>query len=180
MEDDGTGKKEGRKRAKHESAAEFGDTQRVASGSNASSALARTREGKSKSKAQADGPFSPRRIAPRKPAASAEDDNQDSKESSHLQRRNDDPPREFQTISSSAPRSLHEVVQAPPEFHKLPRGARRSRDSSDAARGVLSMAQKTMMEKEREDAIARYRALKQKRRSWAEAKVTSDERVLPG
>ena len=80
-------------------------------------------------------------------------------------------PKEFQTTSSSAPRRLNDIAQAPPEFKRLPRGAQKAtggmkkagsgRDKHD---GVLSMAQKLMMEQEREKAIMRYREMKQKRR----------------
>ena len=68
--------------------------------------------------------------------------------------------REFQKSSSSAPKRLNDVAQAPPEFKKLPRvsSAIGRRD------GVPSMSQKNMMEQEREKAIARYRELKASRR----------------
>ncbi|KAF8989944.1 hypothetical protein BDQ17DRAFT_1256344 [Cyathus striatus] len=70
--------------------------------------------------------------------------------------------KEFATLSSSAPRRLNDIAQAPPEFKKLPRGA--TANSTGKHEGVLSMAQKSMMEKEREKAIARYRELKASRR----------------
>ncbi|EGN97761.1 hypothetical protein SERLA73DRAFT_182497 [Serpula lacrymans var. lacrymans S7.3] len=70
--------------------------------------------------------------------------------------------KEFQSTSTSAPRRLNDIAQAPPEFKKLPRGV-----SGDAgmnikgkSQGVLSMAQKLMMEEEREKAILRYREMK--------------------
>ncbi|KAF8073374.1 hypothetical protein FPV67DRAFT_1409842 [Lyophyllum atratum] len=75
--------------------------------------------------------------------------------------------KEFQTHSSSAPRRLNDIAQAPPEFKKLPRGAAAAsaRVSGGGKReGVLSMAQKQMMEKEREDAITRYRELRARQR----------------
>ena len=60
---------------------------------------------------------------------------------------------------------------APPELKKLPRGAaKRSSSSSSggkakagAAAGVLSMAQRAMMEVERENAIRRYREMRERK-----------------
>ena len=69
--------------------------------------------------------------------------------------------KEFQKSSSSAPKRLNDVAQAPPEFKKLPRGVSSAIGKRD---GVLSMSQKVMMEQEREKAIARYRELKASRR----------------
>ncbi|KAF8184212.1 hypothetical protein BJ912DRAFT_853258, partial [Pholiota molesta] len=71
--------------------------------------------------------------------------------------------KEFQVASSSAPKRLSDIAQAPPEFKKLPRGAS-SLPGIGKRDGVLSMAQKVMMEQEREKAIARYRELKASRR----------------
>jgi len=76
-------------------------------------------------------------------------------------------PTEFQKNSTSVPRRLNDVAQAPPEFKKLPRGAKDKVDNAKATSGrdgVLSMKQKLMMEEEREKAIARYRELKERRR----------------
>jgi hypothetical protein len=76
-------------------------------------------------------------------------------------------PTEFQKSSTSAPRRLNDIAQAPPEFKKLPRGAKDRADNSKAVSGrdgVLSMKQKLMMEEERDKVIARYRALKARRR----------------
>lgn len=76
-------------------------------------------------------------------------------------------PTEFQKNATSAPRRLNDVAQAPPEFSKLPRRAKDGASSSKATsgrEGVLSMKQKLMMEEEREKAIGRYRALKERRR----------------
>lgn len=80
-------------------------------------------------------------------------------------------PKEFQTTSSSAPRRLNDIAQAPPEFKKLPRGAshkatggaNKVRGRAEKLDGVLSMAQKLMMEEEREKAILKYREMKRKR-----------------
>jgi hypothetical protein len=77
-------------------------------------------------------------------------------------------PTEFQKSSTSAPRRLNDIAQAPPEFKKLPRGAKDGADRSkmtSARGGVLSMKQKLMMEEERENAILRYRALKERRKT---------------
>lgn len=74
-----------------------------------------------------------------------------------------DRPKEFQTMSSSAPRRLNDIAQAPPEFKKPPvRSDKVSGTSRKDAPG-LSMAQKAMMEEEREKAIIRYRQMKAKR-----------------
>jgi hypothetical protein len=55
---------------------------------------------------------------------------------------------------------------APPELKKLPRGAAKQRSSAGgkakAGAGVLSMAQRAMMEIERENAIRRYREMKER------------------
>lgn len=68
--------------------------------------------------------------------------------------------KEFQAVSTSAPRRLNDIAQEPPVIKKLPRGATKN----DAApSGVLSMAQKAMMEEERDKAIRHYRELKVRR-----------------
>ncbi|KAF9523141.1 hypothetical protein CPB83DRAFT_775925 [Crepidotus variabilis] len=72
-----------------------------------------------------------------------------------------DRPKEFASVNSSAPKRLNDIAQAPPEFSKLPRGATAFSTKKD---GVLSMAQKLLMEKERENAITRYRELKSSRK----------------
>ncbi|PPR05068.1 hypothetical protein CVT24_010255 [Panaeolus cyanescens] len=78
-------------------------------------------------------------------------------------------PKEFATLSSSAPKRLNDIAQAPPEFKKLPRGATKDRlagagkggaEGTAKSDGVVSMSMKLMMEKEREKAIQRYRELK--------------------
>ncbi|KXN85071.1 hypothetical protein AN958_11744 [Leucoagaricus sp. SymC.cos] len=71
-------------------------------------------------------------------------------------------PKEFEILSTSAPRRLNDIAQAPPEIKKTPRGVRHT-GSGAKREGVLSMAQKSMMEQEREKAIARYRLLKASR-----------------
>jgi hypothetical protein len=81
--------------------------------------------------------------------------------------KHDGRPTEFQKSSTSAPRRLNDIAHTPPEFKKLPRGVKDGADkakTTSGREGVLSMKQKLMMEEEREKAIARYRALKERRR----------------
>jgi len=83
----------------------------------------------------------------------------------------DRPPKEFATTSSAAPRRLNDVAMAPPELKKLPRGAAKQHSlaggkvkaGASAGAGVLSMAQRAMMEVERENAIRRYREMKERK-----------------
>jgi len=94
-------------------------------------------------------------------------------------------PKEFETTSSSAPRRLNDIAQAPPEFKKLPHGAVKRAvrgggggDGGGGKReGVLSMAQRVMMEGQREKAIARYREMKTNRKREGEG---GDERDRDG
>ncbi|KAG2130785.1 uncharacterized protein EDB93DRAFT_1243220 [Suillus bovinus] len=80
------------------------------------------------------------------------------------QRQPRDKPKEFRVSSTSAPRRLNDIAQEPPRFDKLPRGAQSGKDSSkEKVVGILSMAQKAMMEEERENVIKRYRELKAKK-----------------
>ncbi|KAH9063737.1 hypothetical protein EDB83DRAFT_2223940, partial [Lactarius deliciosus] len=78
-----------------------------------------------------------------------------------------DRPKEFATISSTRPRRLNDIATAPPELKKLPRrpasdlGAKPAR--TKAVGSVLSMAQRAMMETERENAIRRYREMKERK-----------------
>jgi hypothetical protein len=82
---------------------------------------------------------------------------------------NDDRPKEFAITSSAAPRRLNDIAMAPPELKKLPRGATKhqsgggGKTAKAAAAGVLSMAQRVMMEAERENAIKRYREMKERK-----------------
>ncbi|KAL0563559.1 hypothetical protein V5O48_018507 [Marasmius crinis-equi] len=69
---------------------------------------------------------------------------------------------EFQTLSTSAPKRLNDIVQAPPEMPRL-RKAEKIPGGIGKSGGVVSMAQKAMMEEEREKAIRRYRELKARR-----------------
>ncbi|KAI9456282.1 hypothetical protein BJY52DRAFT_1277242 [Lactarius psammicola] len=80
-----------------------------------------------------------------------------------------DRPKEFATISSARPRHLNDIATAPPELKRLPRGASNlgakysAPSRTKAAGGVLSMAQRAMMETERENAIRRYREMKERK-----------------
>ena len=78
-----------------------------------------------------------------------------------------DRPKEFATISSAQPRRLNDIATAPPVLKKLPRGASSNLGAKHSARtkagGVLSMAQRVMMETERENAIRRYREMRERK-----------------
>jgi hypothetical protein len=78
-----------------------------------------------------------------------------------------DRPKEFATISSARPRRLNDIATAPPVLKKLPRGASSNLATKHPARtkagGVLSMAQRVMMETERENAIQRYREMRERK-----------------
>lgn len=77
---------------------------------------------------------------------------------------------EFVGLKTSAPRRLNDIVLAPPELKKLPRGAKSVKTakaegapgSKTLREGVLSMAQKAMLEQERERVIVAYRELKKR------------------
>ena len=79
-------------------------------------------------------------------------------------------PTEFALTTTSAPRRLNDIVQAPPELKKLPRGAKSKETSitkiggktGSLREGALSMAQKVMLEEEREKAVRLYREMKKK------------------
>ncbi|TDL25433.1 hypothetical protein BD410DRAFT_639513 [Rickenella mellea] len=73
---------------------------------------------------------------------------------------------DFDKLLSSAPKRLNDIAQAPPTFKSLPRGAKQAsqnakKDGERSKSDVISMAQKAMMEVEREKAIERYRAMKE-------------------
>ncbi|KAF8636216.1 hypothetical protein AX17_003702 [Amanita inopinata Kibby_2008] len=90
-----------------------------------------------------------------------------------------DQPKDFEKLSTSAPRRLNDIAQAPPTLTALPRGAKKLlQQNSDFAKrsGVLSMAQKSMIEKEREKIIQKYRLIKANRRKLqaAEGRVEDD------
>ncbi|PFH53267.1 hypothetical protein AMATHDRAFT_119022, partial [Amanita thiersii Skay4041] len=73
--------------------------------------------------------------------------------------------REFEKLSTSLPRRLNDVAQAPPLLTTLPRGVKKVQQADGASKhdGILSMAQRAMMEEEREKAIKKYRMLKANR-----------------
>ena len=78
-------------------------------------------------------------------------------------------PKDFATFSASAPRRLNDIAEAPPELKKLPRGAKARKASEVGIKGsgslrdgILSMAQKAMLEEERERVIKAYREMKKK------------------
>ena len=84
-------------------------------------------------------------------------------------------PKEFQSLSTSVPRRLNDIAQAPPELKKFPPGAATAAGiMGKRVDGVLSMAQKAMMEQERLKAISRYREMKASRRQAGEG---GDERA---
>lgn len=97
------------------------------------------------------------------------------KTQSSKQEKSTSKPTDFQTIASSAPRRLNDIVQAPPELKKLPRGAAKlkaarlaqgagsSPDGRTLRQGALSMAQKAMMEEERERAVRMYREMRKRK-----------------
>lgn len=110
-----------------------------------------------------DSRTSPPSITRNSSKAHAEDASPSSPEA-RARHDDDDSPKEFATTSSSAPRRLNDVALAPPELKKLPRGAAKPSSlggkAKASAAGVLSMAQRAMMEVERENAIRRYREMK--------------------
>ena len=80
------------------------------------------------------------------------------------QQKHRDRPKEFATISSARPRRLNDIATAPPVLKKLPRGAKHpATPAQTKARSVLSMAQRVMMETERENAIRRYREMRERK-----------------
>lgn len=97
-------------------------------------------------------------------------ENNDS-DSEHVPQATRTRPTEFTSSSTSAPRRLNDIVQAPPELKKLPRGAKTKDNvalkmdtgkSHSLRDGVLSMAQKAMLEEERERAVRLYREMKKR------------------
>jgi hypothetical protein len=87
-------------------------------------------------------------------------------------------PTEFTKLSSSAPRRLNDIAQAPPTLSRVPKARKLNHTAftsgdtgkgkkTTKADGVLSMAQRAMMDAEREKAIQRYRELKERRMAEA-------------
>ena len=85
------------------------------------------------------------------------------------QQKHRDRPKEFATISSARQRRLNDIATAPPVLKKLPRCAKHpATPAQTKARGVLSMAQRVMMETERENAIRRYCEMRERKVEEAE------------
>lgn len=74
---------------------------------------------------------------------------------------------ESRDFSKAAPRKLNDVAQAPPELPtlRLATKKRKDHDGGTSKDSVLSLAQKVMMEQERENAIRRYREMKERKRA---------------
>lgn len=72
--------------------------------------------------------------------------------------------KDFDRLVTSAPKRLNDIVLAPPQLSIGSRLKLKPKDSTkssgDKSDNVVSVAQKRMMDLEREKAIARYRALK--------------------
>jgi hypothetical protein len=103
------------------------------------------------------------------PSTTARRDNDDDNDNDNDD--NDHRPKEFAVMSSAAPRRLNDIAMAPPELKKFPRGVKTTKHNSPAAgagAGVLSMAQRVMMEAERESAIKRYREMKERKTKEAD------------
>ncbi|EIN12868.1 hypothetical protein PUNSTDRAFT_50095 [Punctularia strigosozonata HHB-11173 SS5] len=101
-------------------------------------------------------------------AANKSQDVDDDERMDRGRKRPKDPPKDFERTSSSAPKRLNDVAQAPPELRELPQritreGSRGWDPREGKAKGVLSMAQRALMEAEREKAIQRYRQLKEQK-----------------
>ncbi|KAF6759157.1 hypothetical protein DFP72DRAFT_793758, partial [Ephemerocybe angulata] len=82
--------------------------------------------------------------------------------------KHDGRPKDFVAASTSAPKRLNDIAMAPPELKRLSAkgGASTSfklgkvTEAASAKSDVVSMAQKALMEQERENAIRRYREMK--------------------
>ncbi|VDC07328.1 unnamed protein product [Peniophora sp. CBMAI 1063] len=86
-----------------------------------------------------------------------------------------DKPKEFAKLQTTAPRNVNDIAQAPPTLSlkkatKLQASAGPEGLRGGKAAGVLSMAQRAMMEVEREKAIKHYRELKEKKLAAAQAR----------
>jgi hypothetical protein len=132
-------------------------------------------EDKSRRKGVPDAP----ELAPSTRNTAAEDSEDEEPRADHDRSRRSDKPKDFERTSSSAPRRLNDIAQAPPELRKLPRGVNKGAAKSASAKegkakSVLSMAQRTMMEAERAKAIKRYRELKEHRMTSQRQERTTD------
>ena len=76
-----------------------------------------------------------------------------------------DPSRKAFLTPSSVPRRLNDIVLAPPELTKFPRrgGNAHVLKEGTSVGSVVSMAQKTILEAERQKAIMQYREMKEKK-----------------
>jgi len=110
-------------------------------------------------------PSHPSQSSTGKPAGRAED----STTTTHTDKTAKQRAVDFTSISTSAPRRLNDIVQAPPDLKTLPRGAKKVSQvtkptpSGSLRDGVLSMAQRAMLDEERERVIKLYREMKKKR-----------------
>ncbi|KAL5507411.1 hypothetical protein ACEPAH_6867 [Sanghuangporus vaninii] len=101
-------------------------------------------------------------------------------------RKDRSPSPDFLRVSSSAPKRLNDVVQAPPELRPAPRLRRLAEnlqhkkaqgrlgsaiEDEQKDGGVITLQQKRMMELEREKAINRYRALKEAKQKVQQQKM---------
>ncbi|KZV76059.1 hypothetical protein PENSPDRAFT_646602 [Peniophora sp. CONT] len=87
-------------------------------------------------------------------------------------------PKEFAKLQTSAPHNVNDIALAPPTLAlkkatKLQAAAGPEGLRGGKAAGVLSMAQRAMMEVERERAIKHYRELKEKKYAEAHARRES-------
>ena len=103
------------------------------------------------------------------PAIEESDDEEPAPKPTKGRKAETDKPKDFATFKTSAPRRLNDIAEAPPEIKKLPRGAKASKTadvgvkgSASLRDGVLSMAQKAMLEEERERVVKAYRELKKR------------------
>ena len=84
---------------------------------------------------------------------------------------------EFAKVSTSAPKRINDIAQAPPQIKHLPRNAKKIVATSGKGKksdAIVSMAQKAMMEAERENVIQRYRELKKQRLKQHQKSVDAD------
>jgi hypothetical protein len=87
--------------------------------------------------------------------------------------------KEFAKAETSLPRRLNDVAQAPPSLTSLRFSARKLQQGISATKhaDVLSMAQRSLMEREREQAIQRYRKLKATKRKLHAVKGAGEGNV---
>ncbi len=121
------------------------------------------------SKSQKAAPTDVKSSRTTKKAQAESDANAIKNHSAIAQDKHKDRPKDFAALSTSAPRRLNDIVTAPPEIKKLPRGAKPNQPSNAEGKktsslrdGVLSMAQKAMLEGERDRVIEAYRELKKR------------------